>query len=260
MATKIVKKENNLPAGLMEDMLADAGDGIEYTTEELTIPRIKMAQAVSAEVKKSEGSFIEGLAIGDIFNTVSREVHPQEEGINVVVAYQRTAYYERIPDNGGYVGEHAADSQEVKEATRDGSMEWLANGNEIVKTDESYVLVQSESGWAPALIAMTKTQLKVSRRWKTQILMQTVEIKGESKRLPLYGTIWNLNTVDETNKQGQTYKNWVVKKVGIVDDPVLYNEAKTFRQSVSDGEVKTAPDQDTGVPPDSSVSDDSIPF
>jgi hypothetical protein len=76
----------------------------------------------------------------------------------------------------------------------------------------------------------------------------------------LYGTIWNLKSVEETNKNNESYYNWTVEKVGIVDDPVLYKEAKTFRQSVSDGEVKTAPDQDTGVPPDSSVSDDSIPF
>ena len=90
--------------------------------------------------------------------------------------------------------------------------------------------------------------------------MQTVKMKGESKRLPLYGTIWKLKSVEETNKNNESYYNWTVEKVGIVEDPALYNEVKTFRQSVSDGEVKTAPDQDPGVAPDSSVNDDSIPF
>jgi hypothetical protein len=262
MATKIAKKEDSLPAGLMEDMLADAGDGVEYTTEELTIPRIQLVQALSPELKKTDPKFIEGISAGDVFNTVTREMYAGEDGVNVVVAYQSTKYNEWVfrDQGGGFVQELAADSRDVKEATRDGARETLPNGNELVKTDENYVLVETENGWSPAIISMVKTQLKVSRRWKTQILMQTVKVKGESKRLPLYGTIWNLKSVEETNKNNESYYNWTVEKVGIVDDPVLYKEAKTFRQSVSDGEVKTAPDQDTGVPPDSSVSDDSIPF
>jgi len=262
MATKITKKESNLPAALMEDMLADAGDGVDYNTDELTIPRIQLVQALSPELKKTDPKFIEGISAGDIFNTVTRERYSGEDGVNVVVGYQSTKYNEWIPrdQGGGFVQELSADSQDVKQATREGARETLPNGNELVKTDESYVLVQTESGWAPAIISMVKTQLKVSRRWKTQILMQTVKMKGESKRLPLYGTIWKLKSVEETNKNNESYYNWIVEKIGIVEDPALYNEVKTFRQSVSDGEVKTAPDQDAGVAPDSSVNDDSIPF
>ena len=67
-----------------------------------------------------------------------------------------------------------------------------------------------------------------------------------------------LKTVEETNKQSQTYFNYSITKVGLIEDGNLLNQAKTLHVSSAKGEVKTdAPEQtQTKVDKDS----DEIPF
>jgi hypothetical protein len=65
--------------------------------------------------------------------------------------------------------------------------------------------------------------------------------------------------VDETNKRNETYSNYSVSKVGAIEDRNLYQEAKTFRQSIAAGEVKASEGKQaekTAAP----VADDEIPF
>ena len=52
-----------------------------------------------------------------------------------------------------------------------------------------------------------------------------------------------LKTVEETNKQSQTYFNYSITKVGLIGGDLL-SQAKTLHVSSAKGEVKTdAPEQ-----------------
>jgi hypothetical protein len=65
-------------------------------------------------------------------------------------------------------------------------------------------MVLNKDGSAqPAIVDMKSTQLKISRRWKTQIAMQKIPDKNGVMRTPaLFATIWNLKTVEESNDMG----------------------------------------------------------
>jgi hypothetical protein len=121
--------------------------------------------------------------------------------------------------------------------------------------------LDDEGGWEPAVVDFKVTQMKVSKRWKTQIAMNKAKNPktGMMQIVPIFSTVWKLTTVDETNKRNETYANYAVSKVGMVEDRNLYNEAKTFRQSIVAGEVKASEGQ-AAEKPATPVADDEIPF
>ena len=262
MSTEIVKKEEaGLPAAMMDDILATAGEGIDYDTSELQIPFIRVIQALSPQIKKSDPAFIKGASQGDAFNTVTGEFWGGEDGITVIPCYQETKYLEFVPleSGGGFVGERQVADPDLSQTTRNGAKEILPNGNELVKSDQHYcILVGADGMTQPAIVDMKSTQLKVSRRWKTQSAMQKVkDSKGQMRTPALYATMWKLSTTEESNTMG-TWYNWQVEKIGFVQDKGLFDEAKSFRESIMKGEAKAVAEEAPALA--STAPDDDVPF
>ena len=265
MSTNVVKKEEaGLPAELMDDIVATAGEGVDYDTSELQIPFIRVIQALSPQIKKSDPAFIKDAGQGDAFNTVTGQFWSGEDGITVIPCFQETKYLEFIPldQGGGFVGERKVTDPDLANTERNGAKEILPNGHELVKSDQHYCIIVGEDGMhQPAIVDMKSTQLKVSRRWKTQIAMQKVkDSKGQMRTPALYATMWKLSTTEESNQMG-TWYNWQVEKVGFIQDKAMFDEAKSFRESIAKGEVKAAADpetSDSGATKD--LKDDDIPF
>ena len=257
MANSVAKKEEaGLPAAIMDDIISTAGEGVDYDTSDLQIPFVRVIQALSPQIKKSDPAFIEGAGQGDAFNTVTGQYWSGEDGVTVVPCFQETKYLEFIPldQGGGFVGERASNDPELGKTERNGAKEILPNGNELVKSDQHYCMIVGEDGMhQPAIIDMKSTQLKVSRRWKTQIAMQKIKDGEGNMRTPaLFAMMWKLSTTEETNSMG-TWYNWSVEKVGFVQDKSLFEEAKNFRQSIMKGDVKP-------VTEETPAEDDNIPF
>jgi len=242
----ITKKSNTDVSNILDDILETAGEGVDYETSELQIPFIRVIQALSPQIKKSDAAFIKGAEQGDLFNTVTGEVWKGEEGINVIPCYQETKHLEFTPrdQGGGFVGELPAGDPNILKTTRQGAKETLPSGNELVKSDQHYCMVLNKDGSAqPAIVDMKSTQLKISRRWKTQIAMQKIPDKNGVMRTPaLFATIWNLKTVEESNDMG-TWYNYTVEKVDLVKDKNLFIDAKNFRSSVESGAAKAVPEE-----------------
>ena len=242
----VTKKSNTNVSNILDDILETAGEGVDYETSELQIPFIRVIQALSPQIKKSDAAFIKGAEQGDLFNTVTGEVWKGEEGINVIPCYQETKHLEFTPrdQGGGFVGELPAGDPNILKTTRQGAKETLPSGNELVKSDQHYCMVLNKDGSAqPAIVDMKSTQLKISRRWKTQIAMQKIPDKNGVMRTPaLFATIWNLKTVEESNDMG-TWYDYTVEKVDLVKDKNLFIDAKNFRSSVESGAAKAVPEE-----------------
>ena len=242
----VTKKSNTDVSNILDDILETAGEGVDYETSELQIPFIRVIQALSPQIKKSDAAFIKGAEQGDLFNTVTGEVWKGEEGINVIPCYQETKHLEFTPrdQGGGFVGEVPLSDPNILKTTRQGAKETLPSGNELVKSDQHYCMVLNKDGSAqPAIVDMKSTQLKISRRWKTQIAMQKIPDKNGVMRTPaLFATIWNLKTVEESNDMG-TWYNYTIEKVNLVKDKNLFIDAKNFRSSVESGAAKAVPEE-----------------
>ena len=255
------KKETAVSTDVMNDIFEMAGAGAEFSSDEMQMPFIRIAQAMSPEIKKSDAKFIKDCGQGDIFNNLTQEYWA--DGVSIVPCYVQTKYTEwvSLDDGGGFVGEIDPKDPVLTQTKREGSTETLPNGNEVVKADNYVVLVKCNDGsWSPAVLDMKSTALKVSRRWKTQISLQTITHpkSGVMAKAPIFANIWKLQTVEETNKQNQTYFNYSVTKIGLIDDADLFTQAKTLHVSSSKGEVKTDAPEQSQVNP--STDTDEVPF
>ena len=241
------KQEAGLPSTeVLDELFSYEGEGLDYDTSELQIPFIRVIQALSPQIKKSDSAYINGASMGDLFNTVTNQYWAGEEGIVVIPCYQETKYLKFGPRNagGGFMGELSKDDPQIAQARRDGGKEILPDGNELVKSDQHYCLILDEDG-VPGfgIVDMKSTQLKISRRWKTMATMQSVKTKtGELKRPPIFGTMWRLKTVEESNDMGSWF-NYTVEKVGFVNDKDLLDAAVQFRKSIQSGESKAVAEQ-----------------
>ena len=266
MSTAVAtKKETAVSTDVLDDIFDTAGEGAAFDSSEMQIPFIRVLQALSPQLNKKKAEYIEGASQGDMFNTVTGEHWSGEEGITVIPCYQTTKYLEFVPLDmgGGFRGEIAPNNPVLQQTTRSGARELLPSGNELVKSDQHFCLIVEEDGsYQPAVIDMKSTQLKVSRRWKTQIAMAKIKHPKTGNMItpPVYATMWRLFSVEESNDKG-SWSNWSVEKIGTIENRDLLLEAKAFRDSVAAGEVKAAPEE--GVSASSSPSheqDGDIPF
>ena len=266
MANAVAKTKGvEVSTDVLEDIFETAGDGSSYDSSELQIPFIRIAQAMSPQLNKKKPEYIEGCSQGDIYNTVTGQYWDGEEGIVIIPCFQTTKYLEFIPreQGGGFQGEIPANDPVLTKAKREGSKEILPSGNELVKSDQHYCLVVEEDGsFQPAVVDMKSSQLKISRRWKTQITIQKVKHPktGELVRPAVYATMWRLTTTEESNEQG-TWNNYTILKEALVSNRDLLMEAKAFKESIMAGEVKAAADPDHTSTGSSDVDEDNeIPF
>ena len=251
MSTAVAKKQNTeVSTEVLDDIYLLAGDGAAFDSSEMQIPFVRVLQALSPQLNKKKPEYIEGASQGDLFNTVTGQHWSGEDGIVVVPCYQTTKYLMFTPreQGGGFKGEISPTDPMLQRTNRVGSKEILPTGDELVKSDQHFCLiVDADGGFQPAVVDMKSTQLKVSRRWKTQIALQRIKNpkNGQMVTPAVYATMWKLTTTEESNDQG-SWNNYAVEKIGLVNDRSLLLEAKAFRESVMAGDVKAAPEESIG--------------
>lgn len=249
MANEIAAAKNTeVSAELLDAMFEDAGAGASFSADEMQIPFIRLLQALSPQLNKKKAEYIEGASAGDAFNNVTAQYWDGEKGLVVLPCYHTIKYLEFTPREmgGGFRGEIPVNSPMLNQTTRSGSKEILPSGNELVKSMQyfCFVIDEEDRSYQPAVIDFKSTQLKVAKRWNTQINMQKLTSPdGRTVQAPLFGNLWRLRSVEESNDQG-SWSNWAVELVGKVSDMSLYTEAKNFSKSIEAGEVKAAPEND----------------
>ena len=72
--------------------------------------------------------------------------------------------------------------------------------------------------------------------------MQTAMVDDRRIKLPSFGTIWHLTTVEKTRDNYTWYEWSVLGRTSYVQDEDLYEEAKSFSDLIESGEVETAAD------------------
>ena len=229
-------------AVLASDSKDASGFGNLDMSRDVMIPYINILQTTSPQLNPSKAEYVEEAKVGQFYNTVSQEV---STSLNVIPVLYQLKYVEWKPreTGGGLVEMHDADSGILGKTTRDRVTfkDTLSNGNYIATTAYHYVMVQGTDGnWSQAVISMTSTQLKKSRRWNSLMLTQKVEGPSGSFTPPKRAITCKLTTVSESNDRGSWF-GYQVEKVGQVEDVSIYNEAKLFSTAASRGDVEAKP-------------------
>ena len=153
---------------------------------------------------------------------------------------------------GAYVeGADMPDDPYCSTATRDErGQDVLPNGNILTNTAQFFVLLlHPELGPQRALIAMSSTQLKKSRKWLSQMQALTAKGKNGIYVLPMMSQVYTLTTVAESNDKGSWF-GWEVvrdRQLELDTESDLFDMAVAFAQSVKAGEVKVKQEQEVEV-------------
>ena len=245
------KKTAGLTSNIFEE---DAAKGLgKIGQEDLALPFLKILGQLSPEVNKRDGKYVEGAEPGMIFNSVSGELYDGVKGINVIPAFYKLEYIEwkdRGEGPGAPVAIYDSSSDVMSKTKPDANYkDRLPNGNYIEKTASHFVIITGDSP-STALISMKSTQLKISRKWNS--MMSGIKLKGQNGLFTpaSFSHIYRLKTTQMSNDKG-TWFGWEVSKVGPITDQQLYQQAKSFSESISKGAVKAKHGEDK--PKDQSI-------
>ena len=250
-----MSKTNNKAVNLYEGALA--GGGLEeVTSEDIQIPFLRVLQALSPQIKKSDPAYIKGAEQGGIFNTVTKKFWSGDDGVLVIPTYFQKKLLEFVPrsEGGGFVGE--INPKNLPKIVKENGMEMLENGNELVRTAQHYVKIVHDDGTLEnAIVDMKKTQLKKSREWVSIMgMFKYPKEAGQNlvgKTMDSWYNMFRLTTVEESNDKGSWY-TWKIVHEKQVDKIEYVNESKSLHTSLSSGEL-------TALPP-TDANESEVPF
>ena len=233
------KKDAGLPAEVMFE--EDAGKGLgNINQQDLALPFLKVLVQSSPQVNKREGKYVEGAEPGMIFNSVTGDLYDGVKGIDVIPAFYKLEYVEwkdRGEGLGAPVKVYDSSSDIMSSTKADANYrDRLPNGNYIEKTMSHFVMITGDTP-STALISMTRTQLKISKKWNS--MMSGIKLKGKNGLYTpaSYSHIYKLKTTPMSNDKGNWF-GWEVSKIGPVTNNGDYQQAKEFSANVSKGAVK----------------------
>jgi len=236
MTNDLEKRNATALAEFAGQLHEDAGQGAEdFGADDIALPFINLLQALSPQVQRGPYQ-VEGAQPGDFYNTVTGQVYSGEDGVLVIpVAYEKV-YVEWVPRDagGGFVAQYKSQEEALEQADPE---------NEVSDTALRYIMIQNPSTGAfeQAIMSMTSTKLKTSRRWNTKIMMKRLEIDGEKFTPPSYAYTYLMSSISQTNNEG-TFFNVRIEDTGelimtLESGRELYEACKAFRALVTSGTI-----------------------
>ena len=235
-STAITKAKPSAVAAPLLDFSADAGAGMEGADKDsFAIPFITVLQGLSPQLET-----IDGAKPGLLLNTITNELYT--DILVVPCAFQRRfVRWAPREAGGGYKGDYSPidiETGKIPSVPNEKGQPTI-DGDLLKDTRNHFVLVQNASSgeWKPALISLSSTQIRKSKRWMS--LIQGIEMRdanGKPFTPPSFSHIYRIKTVKEENNQGSWW-GVEIHLHGAVTDADLYAKAKAFHASVSAGDV-----------------------
>ena len=228
------RKEGALPSTALYE--GDAHAGFEkVNTTSLALPIIKLLQNSSGEAQKRNQNYVEGAEPGMFLNTVTKKLYDGTKGMEVVPCYYKLEYQEWADyGTGSNRPENIfdANSDILSKTKNEKGKDRLENGHYIQTVGQHYVLIKDGNSTENALISMSSSQGKVSRKWNSMMMSITLDGKNGPYTPPSFSHKYKINSVLNSGKGNQWY-GYNVSKVGPVEDPALYERAKKFYTSLA---------------------------
>ena len=189
--------------------------------EDLQIPRIKILQFISDEVKRGTESYIEGAQPGMFINTVTGELTTKLFVVNVDYSKRWNVWKTRNA-GGGLIASCETEAEAIEalavaaeaENIRPDDKERIEKTFDLIETPEHACLtINPETNATTAVIIdMPSTKQKVSRKWNS--LLST--LAGDR-----FAHVFEVGAVLETNKRNEDYYNFTVTHLGWASEQLV---------------------------------------
>jgi hypothetical protein len=225
---------------------SDGTEGIQ--SEDLKIPRLALAQALSPELSESDPKYVEGLKVGDAFNSFTGEVYGKKPLDVVIVRIDKPRYVEFFPrEAGGGVKDYnvAASDPRVQFTTNE-------KGERIKPLATKFIDMIALLGedLEPIALSFKGSGLKAASKIETFLAMR---IKN-GQRIKSFASIFTLTPTLEKNQKG-SYSVFTVKFKGNASAEA-FAAGQGFYDSIKDKTLDVT-DAQAG---DAEVKDGDVPF
>ena len=232
---QVAMKGGTLPSTILfEDDSAAGFENVKTTS--LALPILKLLQNGSGEAQRRNQNYVDGAEPGMLLNTVTKKLYDGAKGVSVIPCHYKLEYQEwaDFGTGSGRPENIFPDGSDIlDQTTKDGGgKDRLENGNYILTVGQHYVLIIDDEGAEQALISMSSSQGKISRKWNSMMMSISLDGKNAPYTPPSFSHSYKLTTVLNSGKGNQWYGYNVVKE-GAVKDPSMYERAKKFYTSLA---------------------------
>lgn len=277
MATKkeVQTTKENLPVAF--DYGDDVGSGFENQSQDhVSIPLLKVLQALSPEVKPPAKGGVEGAKAGNFYIPVTEQLFEGEEGIEIIPAYVEHAFIEFVPRDkgGGFVAKHDPESELVARAKSNSTKygKYKNGENELIETFSLFAVLPEGQ---IVVVPFSSTKIKVYKNWNTKLRMFTLNNGGKKINPPIFAHRVKLKTDYIDSDKGDYYNISLKPAVGnslleSLLDPKdeRYVLAKSVKDMVKEDKIKAEYHQptedeirqDNKTPTSVSEDGEEIPF
>ena len=187
-----------------------------FTSDDLRLPRLTIAQKTSKQIEEGTPEYIEGLKFGDLFNDLSSEIYGKDTLQFIIIRADRPRAMEFTPlDEGGGVVDFDVPLNDPRCAWTTG--EDGKRNKPVATVFYDYVLLLVASGEMIAL-SLKSTGLKVAKR-----LNSMIKLRGA----PVFTGLYEVSIAIEKNDAG-SYGVYVIKNAGWADEKLAAVGEKEF--------------------------------
>ena len=179
--------------------------GIDHlTADDVAMPRINLAQAMSDQINKTHPDFIEGVGIGDFFNSVSGTNYGSEFPFSILCAYPpRGVEFAPIEEGGNIIDPNVA--------LDDPRLMFGADGTKPQATRfYDYVIALYPGEPREEVISMSLARSGVRA---AKSLNGLARMRGTA----IYTGIYTAAAIQKTSQQG-SYQTWRFRNAGFIPE------------------------------------------
>ena len=239
---KGVNKVEKMPVASLDALLLDSAKDqtSDFDQRDLTVPRIKLLQALSPELTKNDPAFIKEARPGDILLPDRTLIQGDDGVVFIPVAYKREGLVFK-PKRGGFVANLGQDYADVLATCTKGpdGEDMTPEGNELIETATYFGFVINDGQPQPCVMSMNKSQWKSAKKINT--LISQYREKSSNGTLicpPIFWRAWKFTTDATSNDKG----NWFIwtmapeaRTAELENGPELFEACKRFREEVMSG-------------------------
>lgn len=259
MPNTMQKKEETLPAELLAEY---EGYGANFTSDEVTLPFIRIVQKMSPSLVEGDAHYIEGAKAGQLMHTVYQRSFDSVDIIPLRFEHLKLQWRMREhgggliasfnPTDPGLPATHKVENQNVVTDDPTSVLEDTLQYVCRVVADEDDI-----KDLGLAIVSCSRSQLKYARRFNVQLQSKKIILSdGRTIRAPLFSHSYPLSTVQESSNRSGMTQTWHSFKFGegelITSQDVLKMCIESAKQV---NEVKFSQEEEVASSPTSGATD-----
>lgn len=193
-------------------------------TDDLTIPRLEIIQAISPQMDEKSGEYIPGAKPGQFTNSVTNQLYGSEVMLVPVHYSKQYLVWTDRDKGGGFHGAYPTPKEALDRANQEGGEK---AGVKVIDTPTHLCLLVNQHAGAvdEVIVSMPRTKAKVSRQWNSMIRMA-----GGDR----FSRVYRMTSQQEENKKGK-FHNFVIAQSGY-PAKALYEKAEKLYNQIAGGE------------------------